>query len=317
MTCFHPIAAWRSTENTPNGKKRIVFKQSENSLLPITLPCGRCIGCKLERSLMWAIRSVHEAQLKPQNCFITLTYAPEHLPSDGSLLKSHFQTFMKSLRKDYPPRTIRYFMCGEYGTKPQTLDMLTAPGKLHRPHYHACLFGIDFPDKIIHEEKEGILLYTSEILTNHWDKGFCTIGELNFDTAAYTARYITKKITGDLAADHYTTTCPTTGQTIHLEPEYTTMSRRPGLAKEWYEKYKSDIYPSDFLIYQGKTIKTPRYYDNIYDVDDPEALQEIKHKRKARAKTRSKDSTPERLAVREKIQLLNFNKLIRSYENEL
>ena len=301
MPCYRPLKAYRSSELTAKGKSKIVFKQSyPNKIIErIALPCGRCIGCKLDRSLQWAIRCTEEAQLHHQNSFITLTYSEKHLPHDGSLIPSHFVNFMKKLRKKYEPQSIRYYMCGEYGEK------------FTRPHYHACLFGIDFQDKEIFKIEEGICLYTSIILEQIWGRGHCTIGEVTFETAAYTARYIAKKITGKQADDHYTTTHPITGDIIRLHSEYNTMSRRPGIAKDWYDKYTTDIYPSDFLIYKGKTIKTPRYFDNLYEADDND-IETIKENRKIRAKIFAKDNTPERLAVREKIKLLNYKQLTRS-----
>lgn len=248
---------------------------------------------------MWAIRSVHEAQEHDQNSFITLTYSEEMLPWDGSLIKSHFQTFIRDLRYAFNPTKVRYYMCGEYGEK------------LSRPHYHACLFGIDFPDKEIWSENEGILTYTSPMLERIWGKGFCTLGELNFDTAAYTARYITKKVMGDQSQDHYQTTCVHTGNLINLEPEYTTMSRKPGVGLTWFEKYKTDVYPSDFLIHSGHQIKVPRYYDNQLPEDH---LEDFKKLRKQRAFKDRENNTPERLAVREKIKTLKLKQLTRSYE---
>ncbi len=304
MPCFKPLAAWLSSEPSLSGKNQISFKESfDHQYLPIKLPCGRCIGCKLDRSLSWAIRCVEEAQLKDQNCFITLTYSDQRLPWDGSLVKLHFQKFIKSLRKRYKI-TIRYYMCGEYGAK------------LSRPHYHACLFGIDFPDKEIWKETEGILTYTSQTLEELWGRGFCTLGELNFETAAYTARYIAKKITGEKAESHYTVTDPTTGEIIHLEPEYNNMSLKPGIAKTWYEQYQGDVYPSDFLIHCGKTVKIPRYFDKLLEQENPHELEIIKQERKKRAKRFASDNTPERLAVREKIKHIKYKQLLRSYEHD-
>lgn len=304
MPCYHPLKAYQVSELTANNKNKIVFAKSapHNTIEKLQLPCGQCIGCKLDRSLSWAIRCTEEAQLHTQNSFITLTYNSKHLPHDGSLTPSHFVNFIKKLRHNIKPRQIRYYMCGEYGAK------------FTRPHYHACLFGLDFPDKEIHEENEGILLYTSVILEEIWGRGFCTIGELNFETAAYTARYIAKKQNGDKAEEHYTTTHPLTGDIIRLQSEYNTMSRKPGIGKDWYDKYTSDIYPSDFLIYKGKTIRTPRYYDNLHE-ENGNDITEIKLKRKNRAIKFSSDNTPERLAIREKVKLLNYKQLTRSYES--
>jgi len=208
---------------------------------------------------------------------------------------------MKRLRWEYKTQTIRYYMCGEYGEN------------LQRPHYHACLFGIDFPDKELIKETEGNLLYSSDILENIWTHGFCSISEFSFETAAYVARYITKKITGEKAEHHYNQIHPITGEAIQLEPEYNNMSRRPGIAQDWYTKYIKDIYPSDFLIHKGNKISVPRYYDKLYEFDGND-IESIKLQRKVKARKNRKNNSPERLAVREKIQHLRFKQLNRSYE---
>ncbi len=301
MPCYKPLRAWRTTENTANGKKAIVFKKSENSTHQIKLPCGQCIGCKTEKAQLWAIRCVQESQLYQQNSFITLTYAPEHLPTDGSLIKWHFQDFMKKLRSRLYPQTIRYFMCAEYGEN------------FNRPHFHACLFNCDFSDKEPIKEKEGLILYNSPILDDIWGHGFTSIGDLTFETAAYTARYIMKKITGKNAPDHYTYSNEITGDLIHIEPEYARMSLRPGIGKEWLDKFSTDLYPSDFCIHKNRKIKIPRYYDKIMELDGYD-IESLKEKRKLKARKYRKDNTPERLAVREKCHQLKFKATTRSYE---
>jgi len=301
MPCFKPLQAWRTTENTVNGKKKIAFKRSGTTTTPLLLPCNQCIGCRLDRSLLWATRCIHESQMHDQNSFITLTYAPEHLPTDGSLIKWHFQDFMKRLRKSRFPQTIRYFMCAEYGEN------------FSRPHFHACLFGVDFPDKDPIREQEGIILYNSPTLDKIWGKGFTSIGDVTFETAAYTARYITKKITGEQSKDHYQTTCEHTGNLINLEPEYTNMSLKPGIGANWLEKYKSDVYPSDFIIHKNKKIKVPRYYDKIMELEGGD-IETIKKLRKINAAKHMEDNTPERLAVREQVKIHQFRQLKRSYE---
>lgn len=302
MPCFHPMEAWRSNEQTKNGKSRIVFKKPQHALVPIQLPCGQCIGCKLQRSLMWAIRCVHESQLHTENSFLTLTYNDENLPQYGSLEKSHIPKFIRSLRKKHPGKTIRYFMCGEYGEQ------------LKRPHYHICLFGHNFPDREIFLENEGILTYTSKTLEEQWQKGFCTIGELNFDTAAYTARYITKKINGEMGKYHYDYGDLETGELITtLQKEFTTMSRRPGIAADWYSRYKNEVFPSDYLIYKNRKINVPRFYDNLYEIEGND-IEAIKIQRKKKGYKFRENNTPERLRVREKIKQLKFDKLNRSYE---
>ena len=153
MSCYSPLIGYRSRFTNPStGKRNIVFSLREAlDDQVIKIPCGQCIGCRLKRSASWAIRCVHEASLHEKNCFITLTFNNEWLPKDGSLDVRDFQLFMKRLRKKYG-EGIRFFHCGEYGEK------------FRRPHYHACLFNFDFPDREIWSVRRGFELYTSESL---------------------------------------------------------------------------------------------------------------------------------------------------------
>lgn len=271
---------------------------------PLNLPCGQCIGCRLERSRQWAVRCVHEASLYERNCFITLTFAPEHLPKSGSLDKRDFQLFMKKLRKKYGSGA-RYFHCGEYGEKN------------FRPHYHACLFNFDFSDRELWTVRNDVKLFTSKELAKLWPFGFSTVGDVTFESAAYVARYITKKITGDLAESHYERANPVTGEFFKVVPEYTTMSRRPGIGRAWLDKYTGDVYPHDRVVLRGMELRPPKYYDSIFQVDNPEIMESVKESRKKRAVGFAKDSTFERLRVRERLQYLRFGKLKRGLEYDL
>lgn len=193
MPCYKPLDAWRPDSST--GSKKLIFSYNSktcNSLTPhLQVPCGRCVGCRLERSRQWAIRCVHEASLHEKNCFITLTYNDENLPADQSLHYEPFQLFMKRLRKKYGSG-IRFYMCGEYGEK------------LARPHFHACLFGHDFDDKKVWKKTDaGSVLYRSAELEKLWPFGYSSVGDVSFESAAYVARYIMKKITGEAAESHY------------------------------------------------------------------------------------------------------------------
>ncbi len=258
------------------------------------LPCGQCRGCRLERSRQWAMRMVHEASLFEENCFITLTYSDEFLPSDGSLNVKHFQDFMKRLRSRNPGRRIRYFHAGEYGSQ------------YRRPHYHACLFNFDFLDKKLFKVEHGVRLYTSDALDTVWKFGFCSVGALTFESAAYAARYIMKKRLGDSVCNdmHYLSCDEVTGALVALLPEYATMSRRPGLAADWFKKFPGDVFPGDDVFLRGRSMRPPRFYDCLYEIEDPEDFARIKADR-IRASYRGKDDcTPERLAVRERCQEL-------------
>ena len=187
MACYHPLKGYRSSELTKNGKRKIVFNRNQGYAdLPVTVPCGQCIGCRLERSRQWAIRCHHEASLYENNSFITLTYADEYLPQNGSLDLNAQQKFFKRLRKKYGSG-IRFYACGEYGSK------------FGRPHYHACLFNHDFADKTLWKITNDVPLYRSSSLEELWPYGHSSVGNVTFQSAAYVARYILKKITGEHA----------------------------------------------------------------------------------------------------------------------
>lgn len=292
MACYSPLTGYRSRYVEPSGKRRIVFSSADGYLdLPVTVPCGQCIGCRLERSRQWAIRCLHEAQLHKENCFITLTYDNKNLPADGSLHLPDFQKFMKRLRKQYDHRSVRFFHCGEYGDR------------LGRPHYHAILFGLDFADKqLFMVSPSGETLYRSVILERLWPFGYSTIGNVTFESAAYVARYIMKKVTGEKAEEHYQ------GRT----PEYTTMSRRPGIAAGWLEKYQDDVYPADEVVVRGKRMRPPKFYDTRYEIAEPERFELLKARRRQTAAKHKADNTLERLAVKETVKKAQLTRLKRS-----
>ena len=302
MPCYHPLKGYQSREARINGKKSpVVFSPPARDFTVVMLPCGQCVGCRLERSRQWAMRCIHEASLYENNCFITLTYNDENLPYDGSLNKKHFQDFMKRLRKKFSESPIRYFHCGEYGEKNG------------RPHYHACLFNFDFLDRKFFKEHRGSRLYVSETLDMLWqEKGFCSIGEVTFESAAYVARYIMKKVTGDEAAKHYERVDTNTGEIINLVPEYTTMSRRPGIGKEWFERFHGDVFPSDSVIVRGRRCKPPRYYDGIYEISDPEEYERLKRERREKLNRIYDDTSPRRLRARETVKKAQVEFLKRS-----
>lgn len=306
MTCYHPLKGYRSKDRNPDTGKRsiVVVRRDAHVDCPIELPCGQCIGCRLERSRIWAIRCVHEASLYDHNSFITLTYSDQNLPQYNSLQVSDFQKFMKRLRKAHPNQKIRFFHCGEYGDRFQ------------RPHYHACLFNIDFPDKKHWKTINDQKLYTSEKLQSLWSLGHTSVGTVTFESAAYVARYVTKKITGPLAEGHYMEIDRSTGEILSERvPEYTTMSRRPGIAKAWFDKYYTDVYPSDFITLRGKKLSPPKFYNSQYELLYPHEYQKIKARRKTLANKHADNNTVDRLAVREFLQHERFNKLRRSYES--
>lgn len=297
MSCYFPLHAYKDKQRDATTK--IVFSRPRSwKGERLDLPCGQCIGCRLERSRQWAIRCMHEASLYEKNSFLTLTYDNHHLPLDGSLHLEHFQSFMKRLRKKYG-RGIRFYHCGEYGEE------------FARPHYHALLFNHDFEDKRFFSERNGNRIYTSDALSGLWQNGFSVIGDVTFDSAAYVARYVMKKVTGAKAKEHYG----------DRRPEYTTMSRRPGIGKRWFDQYSSDVYPRDGVVVRGVVSRPPRYYDNLLGSQDPSLLARIKIDREDNERfisTFSKgrimiesDSSDRRLAIKEEVKQASIRNLRR------
>lgn len=284
MPCYHPLPGWFSKTINASGKRSIVFNIRDGAAdLKAEIPCGRCLGCRLERSRQWAIRCMHEARLHQDNAFVTLTYNDEQLAqlplaSTGkpSLNPRHFVLFMKRLRKEFG-EGIRFFQCGEYGEK--TL----------RPHHHALLFNLRFPDQRLWSGSNSHRTYVSEQLESLWGHGICTIDEVNFATASYVARYSMKKVFGPAADEHYQ----------GRQPEYLTMSRRPGIGSGFFDKYQEEIYNRDSCIVNGRQVKPPSYYDNKLAKLDDERFLIIKDARKLAAKSNA-NNKPERLRVRER-----------------
>lgn len=279
MACYHPLEGFRS----PSGG--ITWNRGESTGLPMQVPCGQCIGCRLERSRQWAVRCMHEADLHERNSFVTLTYDNEHLPVNGSLDKLAFPLFMKRLRFEIAPAKVRYFHCGEYGEKNG------------RPHYHACLFGYDFPDKLSVPTGKKYPEWVSSSLERLWPFGRSLLGSVTFESAAYVARYIVDKVTGSRAEEHYARVNPLTGEIVSVVPEYTTMSRRPGIGAGWFERYGVEVFPRDEVYCRGKMARPPRYYADKLGRVDPELLDRVKRARKRDWDKR--ENRPGRLAVRE------------------
>ncbi|AXL15388.1 replication initiator protein [Microviridae sp.] len=312
MPCYSPLIAHYSKSVNDSGKRSLVFNSKDTIFSDncISVPCGQCIGCRLERSRQWALRCEHEAMLHEQNSFITLTYNDENLPADGSLVKADFQKFMKRLRRrldyDYNVK-IRFYGCGEYG---QDQDLLhQGIDALGRPHFHAIIFGYGFyHDRQPHKKNGDNMLYTSALLDSVWQKGFCSVGEMTFESAAYCARYCLKKVTGDEAVDHYQKIDRSTGEVVLVEPEFQLASRNPGIGKKWYDKFKDDL-KKDFITSRGVKMRPAKYYDYLTEKYDPFFFESIKKARKDASQNVETD--PERLLVSEQVKLAQISNLSR------
>lgn len=359
MPCFYPLDAWQTIGGdirfyaTGSRRKGTAAKEFRRD---IKLPCGRCHGCRLNRATQWATRCLHESQLHESNCFLTLTlkpiwdYAPPagrlrlstagtvdsgeiraelptiapnglegpniaHMdnsaqdiedPTAGLSIKTH-QKFMKRMREKIGP--VRFYMCGEYGEK------------LDRPHYHYLVFGYDFPDKYYYKTSEsGEKLYRSSLLETLWPFGHAWIGSVTYESCAYVASYVMKKITGDQADWHYRRT-DERGEEYWLQPEFNLMSRGGkdgrGIAAEWWDKFNNDVTAHDAIVHPGGfKAKPPRYYDKLLELMDPKMFETLKAQREARAKLLRADNTPERLRVKEVCALARMKLKKRQLETD-
>lgn len=306
MACKHPLKRFI----LPDGSGKVCSYKTEylikraNAWIPVTssiisdvfhervydyqeIPCGHCISCRLEYSRQWANRMLMELEYHEKACFITLTYDDDHLPDRGrdflldeytgevyrssSLVKSDLQSFIKKLRnkhrfeKDF---YVRYYAVGEYGSKS------------FRPHYHMILYGYDFPDKVIFKKSPlGNSYFVSDELSYLWPYGLHIVTDVSWDTMAYCARYVTKKLTGT-AAQVY--------EFENVIPEFSLMSRRPGIGRQYYDDHKKEIFDDQEICLstpKGKRVfRPPRYYDQLFDIDYPEENAKKKEFRQYLAK---------------------------------
>lgn len=302
MPCYHPLQGYVSKRVNENGKREIKFSRSAGfSDLAYTVPCGKCIGCRVDRSRAWALRCTHEAKMHSANCFVTLTYSDDNLPADGGLVVSDLQKFFKRLRK--AGYVFRYYACGEYGDNTR------------RPHYHAILFGIDFSaDRRQHSKtSRGDIVYISDTLLKIWGLGHCLIGSFNYACAAYVARYCMKKSSPVDGSPHssYQRINLITGETVSVCPEFAVMSRRPGIGSSWYEKYKCDAFPSDFLVVDGKKHPVPSFYLRRLEKENSATHKKVKLKRIVESKNNADNLTMVRLRVRETVKESQLSQLKR------
>lgn len=287
MACFRP----RVMQQRANGSYG--FGDKPGDLGSIRVACGKCVGCQLDRSATWSLRCQHEASLYDLNAFITLTYDEEHVPANGSLDYPAVSGFLKRLRArfrgDHPGPNgrypIRFFCAGEYGSL------------LERPHYHLLLFNFDFSDK----KPIGKHLYESDTLSSLWPFGLSSTGSVTPASASYVAQYCVKKVLPrDAGIPAFYAKWLTYGDRA---PEFVQPSRRPGLGAWWYQKYRSDVLPRDYVVdSSGKKHRVPRFYQERFRDADESAFGEVKELREVAQLDRNpEDRSFERLAAGEMI----------------
>lgn len=300
MPCFHPLKGW-PVGRTINGKVSYKITGYETDHIElingvwtsvptplrgqlaksvvrdfVDIPCGQCLGCRIDYSRQWANRLMLELEYHDSAYFVTLTYNDAHLPThlysdpetgeafpSYSLDKRDCQLFFKRLRKSFSDDHIRYFLSGEYG--PST----------HRPHYHAIIFGLHLNDLRFYKKSElGFDYMISDKLSDIWSKGYVVVSEVTWETCAYTARYVTKKLTGD-AGEFYA---------LHnIEPPFSLMSRKPGIAAQWYIDHP-DLYDMEYINIAtekgARKFRPPKYFDRLLERDNPDEYAKLKECRK-------------------------------------
>lgn len=344
MTCYHPMIRVEDRSKRIRAKdghyynKAHIISPENFELESIAntaytkreqIPCGKCIGCRLEYAKEWATRGFLESLEWQNNYFVTLTYDDDNIHMydyvedeegytwtnngewGGTLVPKELQDFIKRLRiymdRNYKNKDIRYMACGEYG------------GETQRPHYHLILFNLNLPldsfyaPKIINKN----MYYQNTIIEKMWKFGFSNVCPSNWNTMNYVARYITKKVNGSQADKHYAE--------LGQEKEFFRVSLKPGIGENYFHKHWKEIYKNDkvYIINRAGSVavKPPKYFDELLKREQPEAWKKIQERRKHQGQNSAavKDmqtslSRSERLLIEERSQDEKTQRLIRSYE---
>lgn len=298
MSCYDPLLAvdFGIDPETKKHRVKILPKRIDSNIASLRdrygdslllLPCGHCLGCIKDYKNSWAVRILLEASLYEKNCFITLTYSDWFLPKDNKPHRDEISKFFKRLRKEIGV-PIRYFYCGEKGDKSG------------RAHYHAIIFGYDFPDKVLHSRtSKGSMIYTSETLQKCWKFGLSSIGEVEPGSACYVAQYCDKKkLTGE------------------DDGSFVGMSRRPGLGAD---VFNMRWFRSDTIYCALGEPSIPRFFHKMLEGLKPEFYESWKASRKKRCSQKIGNQylhgmrEEEYYLYQEKYSLLNFIRKNRSY----
>jgi len=236
MACHHPFRMWRL-----DGKLSLRPPESDDREA-VELPCGGCLGCRMDRARSWAIRCSLELQNHDKACWTTLTYSDDNIPANRSIRRDHLSGYIKRLRARLSPEKIRFFGCGEYGERGG------------RPHYHAILFGVDKSEKAIEKA---------------WEAGFVGVHTLTPAAVRYVAGYCAKK---EGWKDEFKETIDTeTGEVYGREAPFLLMSRRPGIGGQAREHWRSW---ARFAVMDGTQYPVPRYLHEAFKTQAESQLVE-------------------------------------------
>lgn len=204
--------------------------QLKNNDVPMVVPCGKCISCRIGKSREWSVRGLHELSSHDCSCFLTLTYDEENVPL--SVNPYVLQKFIKRLRKHVGRTGLKYFACGEYGDKSG------------RPHYHLIIFGWR-PGAF---SKHGRYFSSSEV-SDLWPFGFNTVGSVTYDSIRYVTDYVFKRKSGPEAVEELLSG--------RLQP-FVLCSK--GIGRQWAEANASGLQATGELTVGGVKQAIPRYY---------------------------------------------------------
>lgn len=313
---YHPAKIFKPGYDP--GELEKLEKYTAHRYKSTIIPCQNCIGCRLDYSREWANRGYLEAKMWDENYFVTLTYDEKHLVKPdfltdyngitwcddgtwegGTLVPKHVRTFMNTLRKieerEYGHTGIRFMAAGEYGEE----------GK--RPHYHLILFNCKLPLDTFFEPRiiNGETYYRNKIIERAWTKGISNISACTWNTIAYVSRYITKKINGAESEELY--------YSNGKIKEFMRCSNHPGIGYPYYEKYKEKIYATDSITVKNSngiiTSKPPKYFDDLYEKENPNDFFWIQRKRQEQGESSTKLKAGETsLFLREYLEVLEREK---------
>lgn len=272
MSCNFPLKGFFTGNFTEKGAQELIISRQNTDLLsvadavklgykigpaaplldvngvpflsdPVDIPCGKCLGCKMDFAKNWTTRAVLEMQDHKFNYFLTLTFDDSNCPP--AISKRDLQLFFKRLRRQGVD--FRYFACGEYGERHG------------RPHYHAILF----MDKPLHLSPIGINVFHSPEIAKAWSFGLHSLSFSQSACCAYVAGYVLKK-----------------QKDPRIYPEesapFILMSRRPGLGRNYFESH--DLL-SSLKVYgsfgkKSSSRALPRYFKSLLG-DEYKALKAL------------------------------------------
>lgn len=294
--CDKPLTAYRDQHGA------VVFDEYKAVSGSFSLPCGRCMGCRIRKRQDWTLRGLLEAQMQRragfETYFFTLTQDEDHAEQWSDLSLRHVQLFVKRLRKHFGAG-VRFQSLGEYG------------GEAGRPHYHQTVFGLSIPDLVPASKSAGKgQWFDSAVISELWGRGLVSIALATEQTIAYVASHQTKDLSGTHSeAGAFFVVDPLTGEARKRVAPFRTQSNRPGIGSSFFDEYGEDFWrdPRGFPV-DGSLRPIPSYFLSKLKQCDPEAWHRVVLLREdAMASDQfMAEQTPERKAVAAQVRAARF-----------